>query len=118
MTDLLIKNCLLLDTKDPQEILIRGGMIKEIAPKIIVGIIGIIITVINKIIPNIKKNPINNEILYILLKYWSLNLWQLVRVELIKYFTLFSIKWGFSKRGHSKEWRSKTITLTTSTLCE
>ena len=26
MTDLLIKNCLLLDTKDPQEILIKGGV--------------------------------------------------------------------------------------------
>ncbi len=36
MTDLLIKNCLLLDTKDPQEILIKGGIIKEIAPKIMV----------------------------------------------------------------------------------
>ena len=36
MTDLLIKNCLLLDTKDPQEILIKGGVIKEIAPKIII----------------------------------------------------------------------------------
>ena len=36
MTDLLIKNCLLLDTKDPQEILIKGGVIKEIAPKIMI----------------------------------------------------------------------------------
>ena len=34
MTDLLVKNCLLLQKKDPQDILIKGGIIKDIASKI------------------------------------------------------------------------------------
>ena len=34
MTDLLVKNCLLLENKDPQDILIKGGIIKDIASKI------------------------------------------------------------------------------------
>ena len=34
MTDLLVKNCLLLQKKTPQDILIKGGVIKEIASKI------------------------------------------------------------------------------------
>ncbi|MDC3081177.1 cytosine deaminase [Paracoccaceae bacterium] len=34
MTDLLVKNCLLLQKKAPQDILIQGGVIKDIASKI------------------------------------------------------------------------------------
>ena len=34
MTDLLVKNCLLLQKKTPQDILIKGGVIKDIASKI------------------------------------------------------------------------------------
>jgi len=34
MTDLLVKNCLLSQKKTPQDILIKGGVIKDIAPKI------------------------------------------------------------------------------------
>ena len=34
MTDLLVKNCLLSKNKDPQDILIKGGVIKDIASKI------------------------------------------------------------------------------------
>ncbi len=34
MTDLLVKNCLLSNNKDPQDILIKGGVIKDIASKI------------------------------------------------------------------------------------
>ena len=34
MTDLLVKNCLLLQNKQPQDILIQGGIIKDIASKI------------------------------------------------------------------------------------
>ena len=34
MTDLLVQNCLLLENKDPQDILIKGGIIKDIASKI------------------------------------------------------------------------------------
>ena len=34
MTDLLVKNCFLLQKKDPQDILIKGGIIKDIASKI------------------------------------------------------------------------------------
>ena len=34
MTDLLVKNSLLLQKKTPQDILIKGGVIKDIAPKI------------------------------------------------------------------------------------
>ena len=34
MTDLLVKNCLLSKNKDPQDILINGGVIKDIASKI------------------------------------------------------------------------------------
>ena len=34
MTDLLVKNCLLFEKKDPQDILIKGGIIKDIASKI------------------------------------------------------------------------------------
>ena len=34
MTDLLVKNCLLSKNKDPQDILIKGGIIKDIASKI------------------------------------------------------------------------------------
>ena len=34
MTDLLVKNCLLLENKDPQDILIKEGVIKDIASKI------------------------------------------------------------------------------------
>lgn len=36
MTDLLVKNCLLLQKKTPQDILIKGGVIKDIASKITV----------------------------------------------------------------------------------
>ena len=36
MTDLLVKNCFLLQKKDPQDILIKGGIIKDIASKITV----------------------------------------------------------------------------------
>ena len=34
MTDLLVKNCLLSKNKDPQDILIKAGVIKDIASKI------------------------------------------------------------------------------------
>ena len=34
MTDLLVKNCLLSKNKDPQDILIKGGIIRDIASKI------------------------------------------------------------------------------------
>ena len=34
MTDLLVKNCLLLQKNSPQDILIKGGVIKDIASKI------------------------------------------------------------------------------------
>ena len=34
MTDLLVKNCLLSKDKNPQDILINGGVIKDIASKI------------------------------------------------------------------------------------
>ena len=34
MTDLLVKNCFLLQKKDPQDILIKGGIIEDIASKI------------------------------------------------------------------------------------
>ena len=34
MTDLLVKNCLISQKKTPQDILIKGGVIKDIAPKI------------------------------------------------------------------------------------
>ncbi len=34
MTDLLVKNCLLSNNKEPQDILIKGGVIKDIASKI------------------------------------------------------------------------------------
>ena len=34
MTDLLVKNCLLSNNKDPQDISIKGGVIKDIASKI------------------------------------------------------------------------------------
>lgn len=34
MTDLLVKNCILLQKKTPQDILIKGGIIKDIASKI------------------------------------------------------------------------------------
>ena len=36
MTDLLVKNCLLLQKNSPQDILIKGGVIKDIASKITV----------------------------------------------------------------------------------
>ena len=42
MTDLLVKNCLLLENKDPQDILIKGGIIKDIASKITVDNIPVI----------------------------------------------------------------------------
>ena len=42
MTDLLVKNCLLLKNKDPQDILIKGGVIKDIASKISVDNIPVI----------------------------------------------------------------------------
>jgi len=42
MTDLLVKNCLLSKNKDPQDILIKGGVIKDIASKITVDNIPII----------------------------------------------------------------------------
>ena len=37
MTDLLVKNSLLLQKKTPQDILIKGGVIKDIAPKITIA---------------------------------------------------------------------------------
>ena len=37
MTDLLVKNCLLATNKDPQDILIKGGIIRDIGTKITVG---------------------------------------------------------------------------------
>ena len=42
MTDLLVKNCLLLKNKDPQDILIKGGVIKDIASRISVDSIPVI----------------------------------------------------------------------------
>ncbi len=42
MTDLLVKNCLLSKNKDPQDILIKEGVIKDIASKITVDNIPII----------------------------------------------------------------------------
>ena len=36
MNDLLVKNCLLSQNQDPQDILIKGGVIKDIASKITV----------------------------------------------------------------------------------
>ena len=42
MTDLLVKNCLLSKNKDPQDILIKGGVIKDIASKITVDNIPVI----------------------------------------------------------------------------
>ncbi len=42
MTDLLVKNCLLFQKKDPQDILIQGGVIKDIASKITLDNIPII----------------------------------------------------------------------------
>ena len=42
MTELLVKNCLLLQKKDPQDILIKGGIIKDIASKITLDNIPII----------------------------------------------------------------------------
>ena len=42
MTELLVKNCLLFQRKDPQDILIKGGIIKDIASKITVDNIPII----------------------------------------------------------------------------
>ena len=34
MTDLLVKNCLLATNKDPQDILIKGGIIRDIGTKL------------------------------------------------------------------------------------
>ena len=42
MNDLLVKNCLLLQNKNPQDILIKGGVIKDIASKITVDNIPVI----------------------------------------------------------------------------
>ena len=42
MTDLLVKNCLLSKNKDPQDILIKEGVIKDIASKITVDNIPVI----------------------------------------------------------------------------
>ena len=42
MTDLLVKNCMLANNKDPQDILIEGGIIKDISTDIIVEKIPVI----------------------------------------------------------------------------
>ena len=42
MNDLLVKNCLLLQNKNPQDILIKGGVIKDIASKVTVDNIPVI----------------------------------------------------------------------------
>ena len=42
MTDLLVKNCKLANNKDPQDILIEGGIIKDISTEIIVDKIPVI----------------------------------------------------------------------------
>ena len=42
MTDLLVKNCMLANNKDPQDILIEGGIIKDISTEIIVDKIPVI----------------------------------------------------------------------------
>ena len=42
MTDLLVKNCMLANNKDPKDILIEGGIIKDISTEIIVDQIPVI----------------------------------------------------------------------------